>query len=262
MVFSAATLLSGLALMSSVVPAQNAAAPTIMMSPSAWRGSSAGVGKPNATSMPANDKRKADPLRRLKRSTGRKMRAPSHDEERREIDEQHRAGRRGVEQAVIDQDELGAEQRAGRQAPPATCRRARTAECRAACTMTRRRCAASSERTAPWMSGGMSCDRELHRDLVEAPGQAQHDDDGRGQRVERARDVMGGGRSGHCDCFGTLRRLQWAHTPVISITGVFGVKPAARDAVLDRVGDRGRGRFADRAALLADQEHDRIVRSS
>ena len=47
--------------------------------------------------------------------------------------------------------------------------------------------------------------------------------------------------------------------PEISITGVFGVKPAAREAVLDGVGDRGRGRLAHGAAFLADQEHHRIA---
>ena len=47
--------------------------------------------------------------------------------------------------------------------------------------------------------------------------------------------------------------------PEISITGVFGVKPAARDAVLIGLGDGGACRLAHRAAFLADQEHHRIA---
>ena len=55
MVFSALTRLSALALMTSVVAAQAAAAPTIMRSPSIWRGSAAGVGRPKAMTMPTKD---------------------------------------------------------------------------------------------------------------------------------------------------------------------------------------------------------------
>ena len=51
---------------------------------------------------------------------------------------------------------------------------------------------------------------------------------------------------------------QCAQTPVISITGVFGVKPRARRG-LELIGDRSRRRFADRAAMLADQEHDHLT---
>ncbi len=45
---------------------------------------------------------------------------------------------------------------------------------------------------------------------------------------------------------------------MISITGVFGVKPAAREAAFERLADGGGGGFADRAAMLADQEHHRV----
>ena len=47
--------------------------------------------------------------------------------------------------------------------------------------------------------------------------------------------------------------------PVISITGAFGAKPAARVAAFSEFGHRLRGRFADLAAALADQEHHEIV---
>ena len=69
--------LSVLALITRVVAAHAIAAPTIMRSPIAWRGSTAGVGKPKATAMPANDS--ASPIHwgRWKRSAGRKIRAPS-----------------------------------------------------------------------------------------------------------------------------------------------------------------------------------------
>jgi hypothetical protein len=42
-------------LISNVVAAHSMAAPTIMTSPMIWRGSSAGVGRPKATSIPAKD---------------------------------------------------------------------------------------------------------------------------------------------------------------------------------------------------------------
>ena len=100
------------------MPAQNAAAPTIMMSPSAWRGSSAGVGKPNATIMPAKDRPKPDPLRQAEAIDRKEDARAGHDEERREIDEQHGAGRGRVVETVIDQDELGAEQRTAGQPGP------------------------------------------------------------------------------------------------------------------------------------------------
>ena len=53
--------------------------------------------------------------------------------------------------------------------------------------------------------------------------------------------------------------LQCAQMPEISITGVFGTKPAARRSVFDRIGHRGRGRLTDGAAFFADQEYDRIA---
>ena len=46
---------------------------------------------------------------------------------------------------------------------------------------------------------------------------------------------------------------------MISITGVFGVKPAARDDALSASATAAAGRLADRAAAFADQEHDEIV---
>ena len=72
-------------------------------------------------------------------------------------------------------------------------------------------------------------DRDFGGDLVEAPGQAQRHHDDRGERIERA-DVMGRGRWGHACA--RYAALQCAQMPEISITGVFGVKPAAREAVL------------------------------
>ena len=60
-----------------VVIAQANAPPTVRMSPNVWRGSSAGVGNPNATNMPANDRHSPIHCQSLNRSAGRKMRAPS-----------------------------------------------------------------------------------------------------------------------------------------------------------------------------------------
>ena len=47
--------------------------------------------------------------------------------------------------------------------------------------------------------------------------------------------------------------------PAISITGLFGEKPAARQEPFSVSATRAAGRFADRAAVFADQEHDRIA---
>ena len=45
--------------------------------------------------------------------------------------------------------------------------------------------AAMTERAADWMRGGMSCNGDLDRNLIEAPSQTQRRDDGDGERVER-----------------------------------------------------------------------------
>ncbi len=104
--------------MTSVVAAQAAAAATIMRSPRSWCGSAAGVGAPKAMTMPANDSSEPDPLHRAEAVAGKQPVRADHHQERREIDEQHRARRRGVEQPAIDQQELEAEQRTGDEARP------------------------------------------------------------------------------------------------------------------------------------------------
>ena len=82
--------------------------------------------------------------------------------------------------------------------------------------------------------------RELDADLIEAPREAERDHQRGGERIKRARRVIVNGRGGHCAPLIGVRpqrdkrryaARQCAHSPVISITGVFGVKPAARDAV-------------------------------
>jgi len=62
----------------------------------------------------------------------------------------------------------------------------------------------------------------LRRRGTDPPAVSLHDR--RGDRIERAGDVVG-----RRLCHATL---QCAQMPEISITGVFGVKPAAREAVL------------------------------
>ena len=104
--------------MISVVAAQNSAAPTIITSPMSCRGSSAGVGTPKAISMPANDSAKSQPLRHGETIGGQDNARAEHHKEWREIDEQHRARRGGVEQALVDQDELDGEQKAGCEPEP------------------------------------------------------------------------------------------------------------------------------------------------
>ena len=54
-------------------------------------------------------------------------------------------------------------------------------------------------------------------------------------------------------------RAQCAQTPVISITGAFGVKPRRARPRVELSADRRRRRLADRAAMLADQEHHEIA---
>ena len=179
--------MSELALMISVVAAQNSAAPTIIRSPMAWRGSSAGVGRPKATTMPAKDKRETEPLRRAETVGGQEDARAEHDEERREIDEQHRAHRRGVGEALEDQNEFDAEEETGGKpgAQRAVAREQRNAAQPAP--------AGDDQRRGDGTDGRLDqrrdvVDRELHRHLVEAPGQAQHHHDRGGDRIERAGD--------------------------------------------------------------------------
>ena len=53
------------------------------------------------------------------------------------------------------------------------------------------------------------------------------------------------------------RSRQCEQTPAISITGLLGEKPAARHDVFECFRYGAAGCFADRAAMLADQEHHR-----
>ena len=78
------------------------------------------------------------------------------------------------------------------------------------------------ERKAAWMSGGISGKSELDGDLVETPAQAERDRERGGSRVERP------GRRKDVVLHHAAR--QWVQMPEISITGDFGVKPAARAA--------------------------------
>ena len=66
----------------------------------------------------------AEPLHQAEAVAGQEPARAEHHEERREIDEQHRAGRGGVEQPAVDQQEFEAEQRAGDEARRRACRRA------------------------------------------------------------------------------------------------------------------------------------------
>jgi hypothetical protein len=69
--------LSALALMIKVDAAQANAAPIISTSPSVCRGSSAGVGTPKATSMPAKESANPSHCGAWNRSAGRNTRVPS-----------------------------------------------------------------------------------------------------------------------------------------------------------------------------------------
>ena len=85
-------------------------------------------------------------------------------------------------------------------------------------------------------------DGELDRDLIEAPAQAQPDVSDR-ERVERRSEVQGrfnfdvwesGSRITPTSCVdrkcrASIALRQCEQMPAISITGLFGAKPAARD---------------------------------
>ena len=76
--------------------------------------------------------------------------------------------------------------------------------------------------------------RKLRCNLVEPPGQAQDDNDSGRKRVEWARGGGERGRGGQMRLgsdFG-YAALQCAQIPEISMTGVLGTKPAAREALL------------------------------
>jgi hypothetical protein len=68
-------------------------------------------------------------------------------------------------------------------------------------------------------------------------------------------------RKGRRSCQATRHRSrQCEQTPAISITGLFGAKPAARhEAAFERFRDSAARRLADRAATFADQKDDRIA---
>ena len=159
-----------------------------------------------------------------------------HDEERREIDEQRRARGRGVEEPAIDQQELDPEQQAGddagrqRAVAPQSIGKPRSRMKPSTISVARR------ERMRALDQRRNVRQRELDRRLVEAPEQAQEHHQHHAGGVERPACGCAGMRSSTClDVVNGLLRgsaRQCAQTPVISITGAFGVKPAARAADL------------------------------
>ncbi len=91
-----------------------------------------------------------------------------HDKERREIDEQHRAYRRGVEQAAVDQDELDCKEKTGSESRP---QGTVAAEKLGAAHRTPD---ADQKRGARGANSGLNdwrdvMDRKFGRDLIEAP---------------------------------------------------------------------------------------------
>ena len=120
-------------------------------------------------------------------------------------------------------------------------------------------------------------DRELDRNLIESPDQAKRDSECDRERIKRA--GLGGmlhefsSISTHRHCAqcrlrqrppaerkaSPHRSRQCAHTPVISITGRLGREAGRSRGGLERFRNVAAGRLADRAAALADEEHDEIV---
>jgi hypothetical protein len=119
--------------------------------------------------MPAKDSSRPVPLQRAEPVAGQEQPRTDHHEERREIDEQHRARRVGVDEPAVDQQELQAEQQTGDEA-----RRQRV-------VARRNRHAAPAHHGEQDQRRERSADgaldqrrnvgeRKLDRDLVEAPG--------------------------------------------------------------------------------------------
>ena len=149
-----------------------------------------------------------------------------HHEEWRQIDEQRGPRRRGVEQPAVDQQELQSEQRTRDQTGS---KRAVTRGNRQSAQphdpehhqRRQRRTDGALRQRRHVMNG------ELDRRLVEAPGQADQHHQHHAGGVERPRMACGNfSHQGYRDA------RQCAQTPPISITGAFGVKPAARAAAL------------------------------
>ena len=205
---------------------------------------------------PANDISRPSPLRPAEAIARHQEMRADHHHERCDIDEQRGAARGGVNEAAIDEDEFDARTGCPRRCRLSACRRASRARCRAraqsqmiSAPRSRSQCRLNERRNVG--------QRELHRDLIEAPAQAQeHDQRAQPRSSGRVAEVCGAwwwlslrvpGREGamvvasytsaakgctlrHPSHARRVSRRQFAQMPVISITGAFGVKPRARVA--------------------------------
>src|SRR6266481_8030369 len=153
--------------------------------------------------------------------------------------EKHRGPRsRGETEALIDQYEFDSEQDTGEQA--GTERAVTQREIRPAQPADDEQHRQRADRAEHRLRHRRNVrQRELDRDLVEPPGQAEHQHQHDGARAERP---PGGGFQivfGHFFPWPAWRRTlffyyaafwQWAQVPVISTTESFGAKPVARAA--------------------------------
>ena len=181
-----------------------------MALPSACSGFSNGDTSPNAMTMPANDRHDADPLQPREALAGQEPARRDDHEDRRGVEIDHRAAGRCVEQALIDQDVFDREQKPDQDA------RLQRAVAKVELDAARKH----PDREQQCRAGGADRhlhdrrhvrQRELDRDLVEAPAQAEDHRQRDRQQIERAgvRVGRGPGRRLHLD-----RRIE--SSPVVS----------------------------------------------
>ena len=222
--------LSALTLMTSVVAAQASAGADQHEVAEHLVRIGAGVGRPKATTMPTNDSSRPSHCDRMEMIAGNEPARSDHDKERRQIEKQRAARRRRPNQAAIDQQEFEREQHAGQNSGgerAVALEQRNAAHLRPGADQQRR-----DRRTRRRLDQRRNIvDRELDRDIVEAPAQTKPDSHRDGERVERA--GRGDGCARLCDSMPRHHRSrQCEQMPAISISGLLGEKPAARDDAL------------------------------
>ena len=180
--------------------------------------------------MPTNDNSRPSHCDRLEMVAGHEPARADHDEERRQIEKQRAARHRGPDQAAIDQQKFERKEHARQNAGA---ERAVAPEQRYAARLRPQTDQDGRDHRARRRLHQRRdiVDRELDRDIVETPAQAKPDRHrdresrragGTTGRLARPRDSM---PRHH-------RSRQCEQMPAISISGLLGEKPAARDEAL------------------------------
>ena len=189
--------------------------------------------------MPAKDSRSPSHCQRSKRSPGSEPARADHDEEWRSVDEQRGAAGVGPHQPPEDQNELQGEQQAGGNAGNERAVGLHQLHAAAA------RPGHDDERTEGRAERGLDQrrnlrQRELDRDLIEAPAQAKHDREHGRDGIERP----GGGRDV------LFRGCRYAHSNLLPAVVIrppagSGLRPA-----------RGRAQADDPVFTIAEMLHE------